>query len=82
MGQVRNRDAFSLVEVLVAIGIISILMALLFPAVQAVREAARRSRCANNLRQIGLAIENYSSAHDAIPPAVIWEPAGEPLGGG
>ncbi len=67
----RLRPAFTLIELLVVVAIIAVLIALLLPAVQAAREAARRAQCVSNLKQIGLALNNYISTYDVLPPGRV-----------
>lgn len=68
---ISRRTGFTLVEILVVITIITILVAMLLPAVQSAREAARKNQCLNNIKQFGVAFQNYVMSHEVLPPGIV-----------
>jgi prepilin-type N-terminal cleavage/methylation domain-containing protein len=75
-------NGFTLIELLVVVSIVALLIGMLAPAVQMAREAARRVKCKNNMKQLALSLHNYESSFRCLPPAMIWNGRGEPNGGG
>src|SRR5688572_4817570 len=77
----KQRAAFTLVELLVVIAIIGILVALLLPAVNSAREAARKAKCLNSVKQFALAMNTYHEANKILPPGTTWKDSSNPRNG-
>src|SRR5260370_124506 len=78
----KRRPGFSIIELLMVIGIIGLLVGLILPAVQQVRAAASRTACLSNMRQLGIALQNYESQHGSLPPVIVWFPPSDGMKSG